>query len=106
LSDAAFDCQTCGACCATFDVALMGAEWERFEATPRLRALTVLHQGRTGPAILLMRRDAVTGRCMALEGPLHQCACSIYAERPALCAEFEAGSPECLSARSRLGLST
>lgn len=104
MANANYDCQTCGACCATFDVALMGTDWERFESTPRLRALTVLHQGRTGPPILLMRRDAGTGRCVALAGPLHRCACLIYSERPGLCAEFEAGSADCLAARARIGL--
>jgi Fe-S-cluster containining protein len=103
MAESEFDCQTCGACCVTYDVALLGNEIERFEADPRLRSLTVLHRGRTGPAIRLMQRERANGRCVALHGPLHRCACSIYAERPSLCAEFAPGSPDCLAARARLG---
>jgi uncharacterized protein len=43
--------------------------------------------------------------CAALTGKLgKRVACDVYAERPALCRQFEAGSPECLQARRALGL--
>lgn len=43
--------------------------------------------------------------CVALQGDVGgRCGCRIYADRPALCREFEAGSPECLQARTAAGL--
>jgi len=43
--------------------------------------------------------------CTALTGKLgKQVACSIYPERPHLCRQFEAGSPECHEARRTLGI--
>ena len=45
-------------------------------------------------------------RCAALTGKLgEKVACGIYEWRPSPCREFEAGSPACLQARARLGLS-
>jgi uncharacterized protein len=91
------DCQTCGACCATFDVWLSDEETARFEASPRLSRLTVLYQ-RPGLSGRFLRREA--GRCASLRGRLgEQCRCEIYADRPSLCRQFEAGSPECFEAR-------
>jgi Fe-S-cluster containining protein len=98
------DCQRCGACCVGLDVLLTDAEADRFEADPRLVALTTLHVRGGAPALRFMRRDPRTDRCVALEGPLGACRCGIYAERPALCRDFAAGSPDCLAARKRRGL--
>ena len=96
-----FNCQTCGACCATFDVWLDEADRERFERTPRLTALTVLQKPAAGALWdwRFLKRDAATGRCAALDGPLTSCRCTIYPDRPHLCRAFEAGSDECLKAR-------
>lgn len=99
--DDRWDCQSCGACCASLDVWLDEADRERFERSPRLLALTVLR--RPGAAAnwdwRFLRRDARTGRCVALAGPLRDCRCTIYADRPHLCRAFEAGSDECRKAR-------
>ncbi len=99
-----FDCKACGACCcAGFDVALFAGDVERFERAPALLSLTILHQGRTGPPIRFMQKDA-SGRCVALAGRLGECACTIYPDRPMLCDAFEAGSDDCRAARRRFGL--
>ncbi len=101
---ASYDCQSCGACCATYDVLLMGTDLDRFEADPSLLALTTPYEKLAGVQARFMRREAATGRCVALRGPLHACACSIYADRPMLCRELEVGSPHCLAAREAFGL--
>lgn len=97
-----FDCQTCGACCSGLDVLLSGAEADRFEADPRLEPLTVLRCDRPGLVLRFMKRSGPTDRCVAFEGSFFHCRCGIYAQRPALCREFAAGSPDCLTARNRL----
>jgi Fe-S-cluster containining protein len=85
-----------------YDVPLSDGDLTRFEARPRLLAMTYeVHPGR-GPYYRMMRRDPVTQRCVALAGELGACRCTIYRDRPMLCGEFPAGSPECLEARRLL----
>lgn len=98
------DCLHCGACCAEFDVLLRGDEADRFESHPALYALTVPQPVGSGPPWLFLKRNAATGRCAALAGRLGDCRCTIYAERPSLCRQFEVGSAECLEARRRHGM--
>jgi Fe-S-cluster containining protein len=98
-----YDCLACGACCFHFDVLLTGRELEEFEADPRLRQLVLRHQGPTGPLLYFMKRHADSGRCVALAGPLGNCRCTIYPQRPGLCRDFQAGAPDCLDVRKRLG---
>ncbi|GMU82951.1 MAG: hypothetical protein AMXMBFR47_28220 [Planctomycetota bacterium] len=93
------DCQTCGACCAEFDVLLTGAEVEEFEADPHFLELTILYPPQQWR---FMRRDEVTGRCVALEGPLSKNRCTIYERRPFLCRDFAAGSRQCHEARQKV----
>ena len=94
----AFDCQTCGACCAT------SAEWPRFSLETDAEiariplALIDDSQGR-------MRCDG--DRCLALRGKIGAHAtCSIYAIRPIVCRDCQPGDPECLIARAKHGLVT
>lgn len=98
------DCQTCGACCATFDVWLMDSDLDRFERSPNLLHLTVIPPGGAAGQWRFMRRDDKTGQCVALEGGLRSCRCTIYEHRPMLCRDFEAGSEDCLEARRRHGI--
>lgn len=93
------DCQTCGACCAEFDVLLTGAEADEFEADPHLIQLTVLYPPQQWR---FMKRDESTGRCVALEGPLSKNRCTIYERRPFLCRDFAAGSRQCHEARRKV----
>ena len=97
-----YDCQHCGACCRGLDVLLDEADTARFLLGPQLLALTHLHQVRPGWKLRFMRRSADTDTCVALEGPLTNCRCTIYEQRPDLCRQFEAGSPDCLAARARV----
>jgi uncharacterized protein len=102
-NDAAkLDCQTCGACCSSLDVLLNGAEADEFERDPRLAPLTILRCDRPGLVLRFMKRSGAIDRCVALEGPLTHCRCRIYAQRPELCREFAAGSPDCLACRAHL----
>ena len=100
-----YDCQTCGACCATFDVWLMGGDRDRFERSQKLVVLTRTYgPSGAGGDWRFMSRDDKTGCCVALEGGLRSCRCTIYDERPWLCREFEAGSEDCLEARRKHGI--
>jgi len=101
-----FDCQTCGACCHGLDVLLTDAEADQFEGDPRLVALTTLYRRPGAPALRFMKRHRDSDRCVALDGPLHANACRIYTQRPTLCREFAAGSPDCVAARARFGYET
>lgn len=95
----ALDCQSCGACCVGLDVLLSAEEAARFAAEP---ALVRVHSRAAGPALYFMARDAATDRCLALQGPLSACRCTIYEHRPALCRELAAGSVHCHEARRRV----
>jgi uncharacterized protein len=96
-----FDCQACGACCATFDVWLNEEDRARFERSSRLVSLTVLQKPSAGAAWdwRFMKRDSDSGRCVALEGPLTRNRCTVYSDRPHLCRAFEPGSEDCRKAR-------
>jgi uncharacterized protein len=95
-----FDCRACGACCLELDVLLGEEEAVQFAARTELAALTIVHQGPSGPPLRLMRK--IGERCAALVGPLDNCRCCIYAQRPGLCREMEPGSEYCLAARQRM----
>jgi hypothetical protein len=44
-------------------------------------------------------------RCSALEGtPGHRAQCSVYAVRPLVCREFQAGSDDCIMVRRSFNL--
>jgi Fe-S-cluster containining protein len=97
------DCMHCGACCAEFDVLLSEREADHFGSDPALSPWLALRPVGSGPPWPFLKRHPVTGRCPALAGPLGDCRCTIYPERPFLCRQFEVGSPECLEARRRHG---
>ena len=97
----ALDCQTCGACCASFrvDFSIMESEAEG-GSVPR-----GLAEPMTARPCRLRRSDDAPPRCAALTGRIgEQVACAIYRWRPSPCHEFEAGSDACLRARRRHGL--
>ena len=77
---------------------------ERFEADPRLAALTYIYTRPGWSPVRFMRADPVTNRCIAFEGTLGQCRCAIHPDRPNLCRIFEVGSADCLEARRKAGL--
>lgn len=97
----ALDCQTCGACCASFrvDFSIMESEAEG-GSVPRGLAEPI-----TASTCRLRGTDHSPPRCAALSGKVGQKAiCGIYEWRPSPCREFEEGSDACARARQRHGL--
>ncbi|WP_300299622.1 YkgJ family cysteine cluster protein [Ferrovibrio sp.] len=93
---AAFDCQSCGACCA------YSRDWPRFSleedaALARIPARFVDDEaGR-------MRCDG--NRCSALQGEVGaQTSCGVYAVRPEVCRACQPGDDACRIARAHFGL--
>jgi Fe-S-cluster containining protein len=104
------DCQACGACCAAFcvdfdRVELAGGEFAWAGGVPPLLAVPV-----TGRLWRMRGTDGVPPRCVALAGDVGRAVrCTIYAQRPGPCREFEASAevspnPACRRARARHGL--
>jgi hypothetical protein len=97
LSEAS--CKSCGACCREgFD----RVELRRSD-TLRKKHPELVREDQWG--VFVPRPD---GRCLALVGDGEQAAfrCSVYADRPRSCGEFEIGGSACLVARRRVGLSS
>ena len=96
-----FDCTTCGACCTSQPygtspfVTLSGDDFDRF--TP-----DELDPDSAGCAFLATVEQGLDEvRCRFLTGALgKQSICSAYERRPQVCRDFEAGSPECVAART------
>jgi Fe-S-cluster containining protein len=104
------DCLTCGACCASPFVGegyirLNVAEEERL-GRKGLPVLEVVPDPEDRIVLLGTKRNSQgVCVCVALAGKVgRQVACSIYGERPELCRQFEAGSPECHQARRAAGV--
>jgi Fe-S-cluster containining protein len=109
--EAPVDCHRCGACCR-----------EAYHSvTVSMRDPVVWRQPalimRQGPRFEI-RRDGDRCAALAVERPhdpppardaappdARQFRCSIYADRPQACRDFEAGGRHCLDARRRVGLS-
>jgi Fe-S-cluster containining protein len=93
---AAFDCQSCGACCA------YSAEWPRFtleeDADIALIPAAMVSANGSG-----MRCE--NDRCVALTGTVGKATgCGIYAVRPIVCRDCLPGDEACLMARAHHGL--
>ena len=97
------DCQTCGACCASFRVDFSVCETEAAGG----RVPDGLAEAVTDGICRLRGTDHARPRCAALTGRIgERVACAIYEWRPSPCREFEPGSDACLRARRRHGLAT
>lgn len=91
-TDAALDCLTCGACCR--------------------EAYHAVEVGRRDPFVRLHPEllDVVDGRLnVRRAGPRCGCLgadyrCSVYADRPKTCRDFERAGVNCVEARRRVGL--
>jgi Fe-S-cluster containining protein len=105
----AYDCRTCGACCAPYAesdcyVRLSDGDLERLQGL----SLSIIDQieGEDMIPTLGTKRDAEGKRvCVAFEGEVGKpCGCGIYERRPFACRVFEAGSVLCREARQTRGL--
>lgn len=86
-----YECDQCGACCRKLIIEVTEADLER---EPKLRPnlFSVINSG--GGYL------AISKACPMLCGN----QCSVYATRPTVCAEFEAGGEQCQLARELDGL--
>lgn len=100
-----FDCQHCGACCASFRVSFYWTEAQG-EHDPAGLGVPVHLTQPVSPHLLCMQgTHARHPRCAALQGEVGQAVgCSVYAQRPSPCREVQPGDAQCLKARSRHGL--
>jgi Fe-S-cluster containining protein len=78
-------CATCKACCCRLEVMLMGDDDIPVELT---------EQDRWGGWVMARRED---GWCAALDRKTM--LCTIYAQRPMICGEYQAGDDDCLDQR-------
>ena len=87
LGDPSISCTRCSACCCRLEVMLITDTGvpERFIHTDRWGGMT------------MARLD--DGWCAALDRAT--LSCSIYAQRPLICREFEMGGSECQAERAR-----
>ena len=98
-------CQSCGACCASFRVdfhpaELAGGAFAWGQGVPLALTVPV-----TASIVRLCGTDSVEPRCVALAGTIGQAvACTIYADRPSPCREFDIEHAACNRARQRHGL--
>ena len=91
-----FDCQACGACCAT------SADWPRF-STEDDATLDAIPEALVAADLSGMRCEG--DRCAALAGEVGKhTACTIHALRPDVCRACMPGDPECVMARERWNL--
>jgi hypothetical protein len=95
--EAALDCTRCGACCrAAYHSVQVSARDPAVATHPEM----IVDRGE----YLELRRSG--DRCAALTGDLAtRFHCTIYADRPQTCRDFELGGDHCLTARRRVGLS-
>ena len=89
-----FDCQKCGACCASRW--LVDVEWQDDEVP-----LHMIKDDRLFGTVMRERK----GQCIALKGKIGcSVKCSIYTKRPRVCQAFLPGSHDCLLARRLAGV--
>ncbi|WP_192246221.1 YkgJ family cysteine cluster protein [Mesorhizobium silamurunense] len=92
----AFDCQSCGACCA------YSADWPRF-STEEDAELDRIPEALIAANQSGMRCEG--NRCSALRGEVGKgTACAIYDVRPHVCRACMPGGDDCLMARTVFGL--
>ncbi|AZO30775.1 MULTISPECIES: YkgJ family cysteine cluster protein [Mesorhizobium] len=95
-ASAAFDCQSCGACCA------YSADWPRF-STEEDAELDRIPEALVAADQSGMHCEG--SRCSALCGEVGKgTACTIYEVRPHVCRACMPGGDDCLMARAMYGL--
>ena len=92
MREAAYDCQTCGACCIEAGAVILDHEDD-------IPTSLVQHVAN----LQCMATEGSSFRCVALLGTVgRSVSCGIYGRRPGVCRSFDAGSDECLSARDAM----
>lgn len=101
-TEAGFDCQSCGACCASFRVSFYWGEADDAPGGTVPAALTV----KVNEQMRCMQgTQSHPVRCVALQGEVgSSVGCGIYAQRASTCRELLPGDSQCLRARQRHGV--
>lgn len=100
----ALDCLDCGACCRE---AYHAVEVGPRDPFLRLHPERVTRDPENGGRAVVRRVPTPTGtRCGCLGDPPagDDYRCTVYADRPRTCRDFEQGSVNCVEARRRVGL--
>jgi len=101
---AAFDCQTCGACCAQFRVSFY---WAEADDAPGGTVPVALTEAISPHLRCMQGTSSRRPHCIALEGQVgQQVSCRIYDLRASTCRAVQVGDAQCLRARERHGLPT
>ena len=113
--EAPVDCHACGACCreAYHSVTVSVRDpvvWRQPDLITRQGHRFEIRRAGERCAALSVEREPAAAEPMgapraAAAEPGQRYACSIYADRPQACRDFEAGGRHCLDARRRVGLS-
>jgi Fe-S-cluster containining protein len=99
---ASFDCQQCGACCATYRVSFY---WAEADDAPGGTVPVALTQPISPHMRCMQGTYAKQPRCVALQGEIGQhVACGIYEQRSSTCHALQAGDAQCLKARLAHGI--
>jgi Fe-S-cluster containining protein len=99
---AEFDCQSCGACCATYRVSFY---WGEADDAPGGTVPVALTRPLSPHTRCMQGTEHLPVRCVALQGEIgKQVGCGIYAQRSSTCHALQAGSDQCLRARRQHGI--
>jgi Fe-S-cluster containining protein len=92
-----FDCQRCGACCASFRVSFYWAEADDASGGTVPVALT---RPLTPHTRCMQGTEALPVRCVALQGEVgRDVRCGIYSQRSSTCKAVQPGDDQCVRAR-------
>lgn len=99
-----FDCQACGACCASFRVSFY---WAEADDGPGGTVPVAMTRAVSPQLRCMAGTETHPVRCVALQGEVGQrVACGIYTQRSSTCRGVEPGDAQCLKARARWSLPT
>jgi len=100
MSETIYDCENCGACCRCFPIFASEADAAREPAIRRETRQLEAHLA-TEDKAYQMHPLPFLESCAFLKADQ---LCRIYSTRPEVCRRFEAGSPQCIEARERVGV--
>ncbi len=96
---ASLDCQTCGACCASFRVSFY---WAEADDAPMGTVPASLTRAVSPHLRCMDGTQAHPVRCVALRGEVgRQVGCAIYDQRSTTCRDVQPGDAQCRKARQR-----